>query len=216
VTNVAQKLYEAGAAVFHIDNETSAEAGSESVGVETPAAAPRARGAGPVPAAKAVRTALRPFLAGRAGQRRRARAARGVEEATPTNCTSCSTRAPNRRGTFGRHYQAEYHPVQRPIQALEIRAFDTPTWERPETAGLVQDCRGAAHDPQLRRRWRTLERLVEHFPAEDCALTQKLRAIHRDAVARGNHTGKLPPGLTPRVARCRGSLSHVCCRHKTC
>jgi hypothetical protein len=42
VSNVAQRLYEAGASVFfHIDNETSAEAGNtQSASVETPAAAP--------------------------------------------------------------------------------------------------------------------------------------------------------------------------------
>ena len=189
VTNVAQKLYETGAAAFfHIDGEqTSAQPASESEGVTndtTEAPAPESVPAAPASPAEAV---IETF------QERFARFSRGelsnsavlvlleeaVEDGRADELHELLYFQPETGAEhFARYYyQAEYHIMSnRPIQALEILArLDTPgletvhkqrVWFRIAVAQrMTHNYTGASE---------TLERLVEAFPGrEDFARLKK-------------------------------------------
>ena len=179
VTNVAQKLYEAGAAVFfHIDNETSAEAEStEGAGVEAPvAAAAREEPAAPAPAAKAKESFEQRFARFSRGELANAAVLELLEEAVEEGHADelhelLYFQPQTGEEHFARYYyEAEYHILSnRPIQALEILArLDTPdlgsvqkqrVWYKIAVAQrMIHNFAGASE---------TLERLVELFPGRE-------------------------------------------------
>ena len=118
------------------------------------------------------------------------------------------------------YYEAEYHILSnRPIQALEILArLDTPdlgsvqklwVWYKIAVAQrMTHNFAGAGE---------TLERLVEKFPGRETSRVSnaETRAIHRDAGARGNHTGKTSLTDAAHIARCSAGRSPASdCGHK--
>jgi tetratricopeptide (TPR) repeat protein len=185
VTNVAQKLYEAGAAVFfHIDDEASADAAvTENASGDAPTAtteAPAAAPAAPAPSPAAAPAAKETF------EQRYARFSKGelsnavvlelmaeaVEDGRADELHELLYFEPETgEEHFARYYyQAEYHILSnRPLQALEILArLDTPAletahkqrvWYKIAVAQrMIHNFAGAGE---------TLDRLVEQFPGRE-------------------------------------------------
>jgi tetratricopeptide (TPR) repeat protein len=189
VTNVAQKLYEAGAAVFfHIDDEAAGQAAADA---NAPELAPAVEAAAqekpaPVQAAQTAPAAPAPPAVKEAFDVRYARFSRGelansavlelleeaVEDGRADELHELLYFEPETgEEHFARYYfQAEYHLLcNRPIQALEILArLDTPdlgaahrqrVWYKIAVAQRMMHNYAGASE--------TLDRLVENFPARD-------------------------------------------------
>ncbi|HKW15288.1 MAG TPA: tetratricopeptide repeat protein [Candidatus Krumholzibacteria bacterium] len=180
VTNVAQKLYEAGAAVFfHIDDEASAESAvAEDAPGDAPAATAEAPGATPAPAAApaAKETFEQRYARFSKGELSNAAVlellAEAVEDGRADELHELLCFEPETgEEHFARYYyQAEYHLLSnRPLQALEILArLDTPdletahkqrVWYKIAVAQrMTHNYEGAGE---------TLDRLVEQFPGRE-------------------------------------------------
>lgn len=189
VTNVAQKLYETGAAVFfHIDEDAKAAAQDNEVReAPAPAVTPAASGAKPAPSVIAAAPAPEPAPAVKETfEERYARFSRGelsnsavlvlLEEAVQEGHTDelhellyfePETGAEH----FARYYyQAEYHILSnRPIQALEILArLDTPDLEAAQKQRVwyrIAIAQRMAHNYAGANE--TLDRLVQHTPGRE-------------------------------------------------
>jgi len=189
VTNVAQKLYETGAAVFfHIDEDAKAAAQEDEVReAPAPAATPAAPAAEPAPPVIAAAPVPGPAPAVKETfEERYARYSRGelsnatvlvlLEEAVEDGRTEelhellyfePETGAEH----FARYYyQAEYHILSnRPIQALEILArLDTPDLEAPQKQRVwykIAIAQRMAHNYAGANE--TLDRLVQHTPGRE-------------------------------------------------